>query len=66
MDTELKRLEKAEVVAPILGLTKQALYEAVRTGIIPAVRIGRRIRFNPEVLREWMAQGGKPIEESQS
>jgi excisionase family DNA binding protein len=58
------KLETAETVAPMLGLTKQALYEAVRQKIIPAVHIGRRIRFNLDTLAEWSANGGKAIEET--
>jgi len=65
MSTELKKLETAEVVAPLLGLSKQALYEAVRKDLIPAVWIGRRIRFDPEELAKWVAQGGKALEESE-
>lgn len=64
MNAELPKFETAEVVAPMLGLTKQALYEAVRTGLIPAVRIGRRIRFNLDSLAEWAKKGGKGIEET--
>jgi excisionase family DNA binding protein len=62
MNAVPKKLETAETVAPMLGLSKQALYEAVRRELIPAVRIGRRIRFNLDTLAEWSANGGKAIE----
>ncbi len=62
MNPAPNKLETADVVAPMLGLTKQALYEAVRKGFIPAVRIGRRIRFNLDALSEWTASGGRAIE----
>jgi excisionase family DNA binding protein len=45
----------------MLGLTKQGLYEAVRKGIIPAVHIGRRIRFDMDVLIGWAAKGGTKL-----
>jgi len=54
--------ETAENVAPMLGLTQQALYEAVKTGLVPAIRIGRRIRFDLDALRDWAASGGKSLE----
>lgn len=66
MSTVLPKLETAKVVAPMLGLTTQALYEAVRRELIPAVHIGRRIRFDPDVLAEWVASGGKAIDEDNS
>ena len=62
---ELKKLETAEVVAPLLGLSKQALYEAVRRKIIPCVKIGHRIRFNPDALAEWVVNGGKALDGSE-
>jgi excisionase family DNA binding protein len=58
----LKKFETAVNVAPMLGLTQQALYEAVKTGLVPAIRIGRRIRFDLDALRDWAANGGKSIE----
>lgn len=62
MSTPLPKLETADVVAPLLGLSTQALYEAVRRELIPSVKIGRRIRFNLDELADWMAKGGKSID----
>ena len=62
MNAVPKKLETAETVAPMLGLSQQALYEAVRKKIIPAVHIGRRIRFDLDTLAAWSANGGKAIE----
>lgn len=39
--------------APKLGLSQQALYTAIRERQIPAIRIGRRIRLEPEALLAW-------------
>ena len=65
MSTELKKLETAEFVAPMLGLSKQALYEAVRRELLPSVKIGRRIRFNLDELADWVSRGGKAIDGSE-
>lgn len=38
----------------VLGMSRQAIYSAVREGQLPQsaiLRIGRRIRLNPEALR---------------
>jgi excisionase family DNA binding protein len=47
-------------VAPMLKMSPQALYEAVRNGLVPAVRIGRRIRFDLDALETWLECGGSP------
>jgi excisionase family DNA binding protein len=39
-------------VAEFLGLGKSAVYEALRTGAIPSLRIGRRIRIPSHALLE--------------
>ncbi len=55
-----KRLETAEAVALMLKMSKQALYEAVRKGLVPCVRIGKRIRFDLDALETWLECGGSP------
>ena len=65
MSAPLPKLETAKVVAPMLGLSTQALYEAVRKELIPSVKIGRRIRFNLDELADWAARGRKAIEEGE-
>lgn len=54
------RLLTVEEVAPMLKMSSQALYEAVRRGFVPTVRIGRRIRFDFDVLETWLKSGGSP------
>jgi len=61
-ENEMQKFATAEVVADMLGLSKQGLYEAVRKGLVPAVRIGRRIRFNLDLLASWAASGGRSVE----
>jgi len=58
--TTFKKLETVDVVAPMLKMSKQALYEAIRRGLVPAVRIGTRIRINLDVLENWLECGGSP------
>lgn len=56
----LKKLETADNVALMLKMSRPAVYEAVRRGLIPHVRIGKRIRFNLEALETWLECGGTP------
>ena len=65
MSASLKKLLTADVVAELLGLTTQALYEAVRKNLIPHIRIGRRLRFDPDAIASWTANGGTPLGEGQ-
>jgi excisionase family DNA binding protein len=63
MSTEFKNLVTAEVVAPMLGLSKQALYELVRKNLIPHIKIGcRRIRFSLDQIDDWVAIGGNAFD----
>ena len=52
------KLLTVEEVAPMLKMSRQALYEAVRRGYVPVVRIGRRIRFDLDALETWLECGG--------
>ncbi len=52
------RMLKADEVAELLNVRTSSLYDLVRKGNIPHVRIGQRIRFNERLLNEWVAAGG--------
>ncbi len=41
-----------------LRLDRKAVYEAIRRGEIPAVRIGRCIRISREAFATWLAGAG--------
>jgi putative molybdopterin biosynthesis protein len=41
-------------VADLLQMSKSHLFTQVRQGKIPAIRLGRAIRFDPEVLQAWL------------
>lgn len=40
--------------ATYLGVSKDLIYSMVKTGELPAVKLGRRILFRKEVLERWM------------
>jgi excisionase family DNA binding protein len=40
--------------AQLLGVKPSWIYEAVRSGALPCLRIGRHIRFTRPMLEEWL------------
>jgi excisionase family DNA binding protein len=40
--------------ADLLAVTVSWIYDAVRTGWLPCLRIGRHIRFTRAMLEEWL------------
>jgi excisionase family DNA binding protein len=44
-----------------LRVTLPRLYELVRSGTIPVVRIGRQVRIPSNALQAWIAVGGKSL-----
>ena len=48
-------------VADILGVRVHRVYELARQGIIPAVKIGRQVRFSPKRIREFIENGGQGL-----
>jgi excisionase family DNA binding protein len=53
------RLITAREACESLGIRVARLYELVREGTVPCVRLGeRQLRFDPEVLAAWSKNGG--------
>jgi len=57
----MQKLLKAQDVAQVLDVTESRVYDLVRQGLLPAVRLGRQIRFDPATLESWVVQGGKQL-----
>ncbi len=45
----------AEQVAERLGLTQNYIYRLAKTGEMPHVKIGRRVRFPEDEFDKWLA-----------
>jgi excisionase family DNA binding protein len=41
--------------AELLSVKTSWIYEAVRTGRLPCLRLGRHIRFTQAMLEEWLS-----------
>lgn len=50
----------ADEVAEMLRVDRQRVYELVRRGAIPVIRVGeRQYRFDAEAIKQWIERGGK-------
>jgi excisionase family DNA binding protein len=61
----MRRLIRAEEVANSLGITRLKVYRMAKDGTLPSVKFGKSIRFDPDVLTEWIEKNlseGKPTE----
>jgi excisionase family DNA binding protein len=53
LDGPLLRPEEA---ARLLAVKTNWIYEAVRTGRLPCLRLGRHIRFTRSMLEQWLGE----------
>jgi len=49
-------LLRPEEAARLLSVKPSWVYEAVRAGRVPCVRVGRHIRFTRPMLEAWLAE----------
>ncbi len=59
LSQELKRLYRVPEVARIMDTSEQRVYELIRAGMLPSVRLGRQVRIDREALNEFIKKGGK-------
>lgn len=50
-----RMLCKPSEAAEILGLGRSKIYDLLRSGELPCVRIGKCVRIPMEALRQWVA-----------
>jgi excisionase family DNA binding protein len=55
------KLLKASEVARRLDVKPYRVYSLVRGGLIPHIRVGRTVRFDPDKLQGWIDSGGQPL-----
>ena len=54
------RLLTAAEVSEILRVPRSTIYELARNRRIPFLKVGRRTLFDPELLKQWIAQQNVP------
>jgi excisionase family DNA binding protein len=58
---ELEKLIDAQPVKDALGVSEKRVYELVRTGLLPAVKLGRQLRFRPSQVQAFIEAGGAAL-----
>jgi excisionase family DNA binding protein len=56
-----KQLLRVEKVAEILDVKVWRVYDLVRMNLLPAVHMGKHIRIDPDVLEQWINNGGSRL-----
>lgn len=57
----MRTLMTAGQVAAVLRVTPNRVYELVRSGLLPVVRLGRQVRIDSLALDKWIATGGAEL-----
>lgn len=57
----MEQLLTVPEVAPLVKMSRQALYAAIRANQFPAIRIGTRIRIPLSVVEQWMQEQMTPL-----
>jgi len=55
----MPRLLRPKLAAAYLDVTEAHLLQLARDGIVPCVRLGRRVLFSETALRDFVESGGK-------
>jgi excisionase family DNA binding protein len=58
------RLWTVQEAARFLAVSESWVYTATRTGVLPAIRLGRVVRFDQAALRAWVRgeRGGRVVQ----
>lgn len=43
-------------LAPLMGMPKDKLYEKTRAGEVPHLRVLGRVKYDPWVIADWLAE----------
>jgi len=59
--SDLKRLLRVGEVAEVTGLSEARIYDLMRQGVLPCVRLGRQLRIDKDMLNRWIESGGQSL-----
>lgn len=59
-DTTTRKTMTVTEAATWLGLSRNTAYQAVREGVIPSIRVGRRILIPTQALELFLATASLP------
>ncbi len=49
------KLLNAQEIADLLGVKKSTIYQWTHQGFIPYVKVGKLVRFKPDVVMKWLS-----------
>lgn len=55
-----RALRDVSWLARQLGVSKSWVYQACASGVVPCIRVGALLRFDPITIRAWLASGQVP------
>jgi excisionase family DNA binding protein len=55
-----RALRDVSWLARQLGVSKSWVYQACASGVVPCIRVGALLRFDPATIRAWMTSGHVP------
>ena len=58
-EADLDRMLLAPEVAEILNVSVPRVYELIRAGVLPSVRLGRQVRVDRRKLQAFLDGGGR-------
>lgn len=58
-EADLDRMLLAPEVAEILNVSVPRVYELIRAGVLPSVRLGRQVRVDRRKLQAFLDDGGR-------
>ena len=53
--------EKLVKIYPALFPTPRRAYQAAEQGVVPCVRVGRRVHFDLDQVERWIEAGGQAL-----
>lgn len=56
-----EKLLRVREVAALLQVEPARVYQLVREGLLPVVRLGRSVRVHPGELDRWARRGGRQL-----
>jgi excisionase family DNA binding protein len=56
-ETERSKVYSTQVVADILGVSKEHIHRQIRAGLMPHKRVGRRVVIPRKLFEDWLNQG---------
>lgn len=54
----LRRLKTAKELAEELNVEPARVLHLAREGLLPCIRLGRQVRFDPAIVEAWLRKGG--------